>query len=88
MSKKILILETSVTIQKLFTTSLDSDDYTIQFAADGKTAVYDLFDFQPDLFLMNSAMQHPCSFAIVQLVRSIKCFKDLAIPCTQTHLPR
>ncbi|MBR4385441.1 MAG: guanylate cyclase [Treponema sp.] len=79
MSKKILILETSVTIQKLFTTSLDSDDYTIQFAADGKTAVYDLFDFQPDLFLMNSAMQHPCSFAIVQLVRSIKCFKDLAI---------
>ncbi|MBR3550022.1 MAG: guanylate cyclase [Treponema sp.] len=79
MSKKILILETSVTIQKLFTTSLDSDDYTIQFAGDGKTAVYDLFEFQPDLFLMNSAMQHPGSFSVVQLVRSIKCFKDLTI---------
>ena len=30
MSKKLLILETSVTMQKLFTTTLDSDDYTIQ----------------------------------------------------------
>ena len=79
MSKKILILETSVTIQKLFTTSLDSDDYTIQFATDGKSAVYDLLDFQPDLFLINSDIQHPRSFSIARLVRSIKCFSDLTI---------
>ena len=30
MGKKILVLETSVTLQKLFTTTLNSDDYTIQ----------------------------------------------------------
>ena len=79
MSKKILILETSVTLQKLFTTTLDSDDYTIQFVSDGKEAVYRLFDVQPDLFLVNTEIQNPNGFEVVSLVRSIKCFKKLAI---------
>ena len=43
MSKKILILETSVTLQKLFTTTLDNDDYTVQFVTNGKEAFYKLF---------------------------------------------
>lgn len=79
MSKKILILETSVTLQKLFTTTLDSDDYTIHFVSDGKEAVYKLFDVQPDLFLVNTEIQNPNGFEVVRLVRSIKCFKNLAI---------
>ena len=54
MSKKILILETSVTLQKLFTTTLDGDDYNIQFVNNGKNAINKLFDFMPDLFLLNS----------------------------------
>ena len=79
MSKKILILETSVTVQKLFTTSLDSDDYSIQFVNDGKKALYELFDFQPNLLLVNSAIQNPRSFEIVRLIRSIKAFKELPV---------
>ncbi|MBQ5570222.1 MAG: adenylate/guanylate cyclase domain-containing response regulator [Treponema sp.] len=79
MGKKILVLETSVTLQKLFTTTLNSDDYTIQFVSDGKEAVYMLFDAQPDLFLVNTEIQNPKSFEVVRLVRSIKCFKNLAI---------
>ena len=79
MAKKILILESSVTIQKLFTTTLDSDDYTIHFSVDGKSALYDLFEFQPDLFLINSSIDTPKSFEVVRLVRSMKCFKELAI---------
>lgn len=79
MSKKILVLETSVTLQKLFTTTLDSDDYTIQFINDGKAAIYTLFEFQPDLFLMNCDIAEPHSFEIVRIVRSIKCFKELTI---------
>ncbi|MBO7485158.1 MAG: guanylate cyclase [Spirochaetaceae bacterium] len=79
MSKKILILETSVTLQKLFTTTLDSDDYTVQFVTNGKEAVYKLFEFQPDLFLLNSDIQEPHSFEIVRIVRSINCFKELTI---------
>ncbi len=79
MAKKILILETSVTVQKLFTMTLDSDDYSIQFVGDGKAAVYGLFDFQPDLFLINSSIEKPKSFEVVRLVRSIACFRELTI---------
>ncbi|WP_407429467.1 adenylate/guanylate cyclase domain-containing protein [Treponema sp.] len=79
MAKKILILETSVTLQKLFTTTLEGDDYSIQFANNGKEAVYSLFEFQPDIFLANCDIQEPRSFEIVRLVRSMKCFKELTI---------
>ena len=79
MSKKLLILETSVTLQKLFTTTLDSDDYTIQFVNDGKTAIYALFENPCDVFLVNCDIQNPSGFEIVRIVRSMKCFKDLTI---------
>ena len=79
MSKKILILESSVTLQKLFTTTLDSDDYSIHFASDGKEALSALFEIQPELFLVNCDIQNPRSFEIVRIVRSIKCFKELSI---------
>ena len=79
MSKKILILETSTTLQKLFTTSLDSSDFSIQFATKGKEVVYQLFDFQPNLFLLNAELNDPRSFEIVRLVRTIPCFKNLTI---------
>ena len=79
MSKKILILETSVTLQKLFTTTLDGDDYSIQFATNGKEALYALFDYLPDLFLVNCDIEEPRSFEVVKIVRSIHCFKELTI---------
>ncbi len=79
MSKKILILETSVTLQKLFTTTLDGDDYTIQFANNGKEALYALFEFLPDLFLVNSDIEEPRSFEVVKTVRAFPCFKELTI---------
>ena len=79
MSKKILILETSVTLQKLFTTTLDSDDYQLQFINDGKAAIYTLLEEQPDLFLVNTDIQEPRSFEVVRLVRALDCFKDLTI---------
>lgn len=79
MSKKILILETSVTLQKLFTTTLDSDDYTIQFVNDGKAAIYALFENSCDLFLVNCDIQNPSGFEVVRIIRSMKVFKDLTI---------
>ena len=79
MTKKILILETSVTIQKLFTTTLDGDEYSLHFVNNGKDAIYTLFDFQPELFLVNCDIQEPQSFEVVSIVRSMKCFKDLTI---------
>lgn len=79
MSKKILILESSETLQKVFSTTLSGEKYAVQFASDGKEALYKLFDFQPDLFLLNSDIQWPRSFEIVRLIRSIDGFQLLAI---------
>jgi len=79
MGKKILILESSETLQKVFATTLNGEKYTVQFAADGKEALYKLFEFQPDLFLLNSDIQWPRSFEIVRLIRSIDGFQFLAI---------
>ncbi|HBG65973.1 MAG TPA: guanylate cyclase [Treponema sp.] len=79
MNKKLLVLETSVTLQKLFTTTLDSDNYTVQFVSDGRDAVYQLFDFVPDVFLLNAEYDNPRSFDIVRVVRTIPCFKDLTV---------
>ena len=78
MSKKILVLENSVTLQKLFTTTL-SDEHTVQFIGDGKEALYRLFEFVPDIFLLNAEFDEPRSFDLVRVVRSIPCFKDLSI---------
>ncbi len=79
MSKKILVLESSVTLQKIFTTTLDSDDYTVQYVNDGREAVYQLLDFCPDLFLVNAGYDSPRSYEVVRLVRSIPCLKSLTI---------
>ncbi len=77
MSKKILILETSVTIQKLFTTTLDADEYNFQFMNNGKDFIFKIFDFIPDVVLINAELEG--SFEIVKIIREIPCFKSLPI---------
>ena len=53
MAKKILILEASTTVQKLFKKTLDSKQYSIRFESDAKEIFTALSDFNPDLFLLN-----------------------------------
>ena len=88
MSKKILILETSSTLQKLFTKNLNTKDYSIKFEEDAKKVFETLSDFQPDLFLLNCDITRPGSFEIVKLIRSINTLymNQLAIGM-YTNLP-
>ena len=79
MTKKILILENSTTVQKLFTKTLDSSKYTIKFVRDAKDVFSNLFDFQPELLLINCDIQEPRSYEIVKVLRTIECFKGLSI---------
>ena len=78
MSKKILILETSVTLQKLFTTTLDSD-FSLQFVPNGKELIFKIFDSTPDVVLLNVASENPGSFETVRILRAIPCLKSLPI---------
>ena len=71
MAKKILILESSSTIQKLFTKTLDSKEYSIRFEKDPKNIFSVISDFAPDLFLLNHNIKEPGSFEIVKLLRTL-----------------
>ena len=79
MSKKIFILETSVTIQKLLTKTLDGKNYSIKFEADSKKVFSSLVEFEPDLFLINCDIEKPSSFEIVKILRSLQGFEKLPV---------
>ena len=79
MPKRILILETSVTIQKLFTKNLDSKRYDIKFEKNPRKIFSLLAEEKPDLFLLNTDITEPKSFEIVKLVRMIQSLGDLII---------
>lgn len=79
MSKKILVVENSLTVQKIFTKTLDSDDYTLKFESNLNKIVDVIFDFIPDILLLNTEYDEPSSFDYVKLIRSIPCFQNLAI---------
>ena len=53
MAKKILILESSATMQKLFSKTLDSKQYSIRFESEANDIFTSLIDFNPELFLLN-----------------------------------
>lgn len=79
MAKKILVLETSATMQKLFRKNLDSKKYSLQFESNTKNIFSALIEARPELFLLNCNISEPRSFEIVKLIRSINSFKELAI---------
>lgn len=79
MAKKILILENSVTMQKVFTKTLDSEKFTIKFLKNGKDVFNLLLDNNPDLLLINCNIQEPGSYEIVKLIRSINVLKNITI---------
>ena len=79
MPKKILILETSVTVQKLFSKILDSKKYSLKFETDAKKVFSALSDFEPELLLINCDIENPRSFELVKIIRSIKLFDGLLI---------
>ena len=78
MKKKILVVENSLTVQKIFTKTFD-DDYILRFESDLSKLVESVFDFFPAILLLNSDFNEPSSFDFVKLIRSIPCFENLPI---------
>ncbi len=81
MPKKILILETSATVQKLFTNTLDAQEYELRFEADERNVYTSISDYMPDLFLIHCDTHMIRSFELIQILHSIEqpLFKNLAI---------
>ena len=79
MAKKILILESSATMQKLFTKTLDSKQYSIKFESEAKDIFSSLSEISPDLFLLNCNITDPGAFEIVKLIRVLPGFSELPV---------
>lgn len=79
MAKKILILESSATMQKLFKSTLDSKQYSIVFESEAKEIFNSLYESSPDLFLLNCSITEPGAFEIVKLIRTLPDFKELPV---------
>ncbi len=79
MAKKILILESSATMQKLFTKTLDSKQYSIKFESEAKDIFSSLAEISPDLFLLNCNITEPGAFEIVKLIRVLPGFNELPV---------
>lgn len=88
MSKKILIVETSNTIKKLFTTTLDPADYNLEFVSDCKEAIFKIFTFTPDVILVNAEIENPGSFEFVRLLREMNSLENLPVGMyASSHFP-
>ena len=79
MAKKILILESSATMQKLFTKTLDSKQYSIKFESEAKDIFSSLAEISPDLFLLNCNITEPGAFEIVKLIRVLPGLNELPV---------
>ncbi len=77
MSKDILIVESSLTLQKIFTRSLD--DFNIRFETNLANLIEVLFEYNPDVLLLNSDFDEPSSFDYLKIIRSIECFRYLPV---------
>ena len=79
MARKLLIIEPSITVQKVFSTTLRKSDYSIEFIQDSREGLDQVFEFQPDVVLVNAELPAPGGFEIVRLIRSFQCFAYLPV---------
>lgn len=79
MARKLLIIEPSITVQKVFSTTLRKSDYSIEFIQNSREGLDQVFEFLPDVVLLNADLPSLGSFELVRLIRSFKCFESLPI---------
>ena len=79
MSKKILILEPSLTMQSIFRKSLRKSDIEIKFNANGIRFLVMLYNSLPDAILINARNMNPVCTELCRLVKSIARFDSVPI---------
>jgi CheY-like chemotaxis protein len=77
MSKKLLVADDSLTIQKVIKLALSNDDYQIQTLSDGNEALEQISLFRPDVVLIDIALQGKSAFDIKKLVNAQDDLKNV-----------
>jgi len=69
MSKKILLADDSLTIQKVISITLASEDYELEIVGDGNAAIAKAKSFQPDLILADVAMPGKNGYEVCEIIK-------------------
>lgn len=77
MSKKLLVADDSLTIQKVIKLALSNDNYEIQTLSDGNEALEQISLFRPDVVLIDIALQGKSAFDIKKLVNAQEDLKNV-----------
>ncbi len=69
MSKKILLADDSITIQKVISITFASEDYDLIIVGDGDTAVAKIKEVKPDLVIADVAMPGKNGYEVCELIK-------------------
>ena len=79
MSKRVLILEPSVTIQSIFAERAKKSDLELSFDTNGIRFLATLYNTLSDAVLINARNMNPMCVELVRLIKSIARFKNIPI---------
>lgn len=77
--KRILALETSVTIQKFFRKNTDSNEYEINFAENFGSLMNGFIKEKYDEIIVNADFKNPDSYSVVNLIKSYEKGKQTVV---------
>ncbi len=75
MKVKLLIVDDSVTIQKIVAMAFENENMIVQGASDGKEALEKLKDFHPDIIITDVDMPGIDGFEVSRKIRELESFK-------------
>ncbi len=79
MSKRIIVLEPSVTIQSIFRELTRESDFELSFERNGIKFLVALYNLLPDAVLINARNMNPSCIELVRFIKSIARFKTISV---------
>lgn len=79
MSKRIIVLEPSVTIQSIFMELTRQSDFELTFERNGIKFLVALYNLLPDAVLINARNMNPSCIELVRFIKSVARFKSISV---------
>ena len=79
MSRQILILEPSVTLQEVFKEKTKKSDLELSFDTNGIRFLVTLYNMLPDAVLINARNMNPSCMELCRLIKSVARFKNIPV---------
>src|SRR3954462_15353732 len=75
--KKILVIEDDSQVANLYRSRLQAQNYEVEYAPDGQTGYYAIYDTKPDVVLLDLNVPQVDAVTLVGKIRAQKKFQKL-----------